>query len=161
MTLTEQQYKVTERTLERLTGHPTTHDQTRWYFQRNPPRGMDLSVDGFMVAVDAHEMERCGALACAAGHAMLAARELGIDRPAGHVSNAAAKLLGLSENQAFILFFAVTDKVDVVRLFRHAVEHRAWPDIEEPTSPVVGSHAAILAVAAGAPTMDRTLPSAQ
>ena len=111
--MTEQQHKIVKRVHERITTFPESHDQGYWYWtdvnegdevidalmpQQTTYSPADVAGASSEIVVDVAEMVKCGTTACLAGHAVLAAIELGIPLPndAEHVWEAAVPLLGVA-----------------------------------------------------------------
>ena len=113
--LTESQHRVVKRAAERIKAFPETHDQSTWYGERGR-FGLLASIQ-YMEArareglLDVDRMAQCDTVACAAGHIVSAAVEVGVDLPdAGYVSAAAREVAGLTDRQANILFYECTNR---------------------------------------------------
>ena len=131
--LTEQQHKIVRRVQERLEQFPETHSQDVWY--RGPTKISDDLMDAVRgrgsfegLAIDVQDMRECGTTACLAGHAVLAAIELGIEVPdTPHVHIAAADLLGLSgQGGTDRLFSFARTKAGIRQRVAKAAETGEW-----------------------------------
>lgn len=126
--------KVAMRVRERIESFPCTHDQSKWYCS---PFGGSMSEavsNGAVSAlvVDAAAMSDCGVTACLAGHAILAATELGIPVPVPDsrytpVPEAARRLLDMPREDCPPLFVTPMTTKALLRALDEAVEHGAWP----------------------------------
>lgn len=116
MPMTDEQHKVVKRVAERITQHPRTHRQKQWYqdgeFHENPLWMAVYEEPSPELLIDVEAMMHCGATACAAGHMILAALELGVPFdlvpippiPERTILDTAAHLAGMSAQQAYHLF---------------------------------------------------------
>ena len=145
-TLTEDQRKLCLEVADRLDAWPETHSQHDWYdhytWGREAMDGSDLCTTlygtphpGRTAVVDLLDMAECGTTACLAGHALIAAHDLGMlhDDDPGRSSNrygiadSAARLLGLS-NVDPGWFDADVDEADVRWAVRTAADTGRWPE---------------------------------
>lgn len=112
--LTETQLQVVKRAAERITMFPETYDQNEWFGARggfSEPSPRYLAHQARRGSLDVEEMARCNTVACAAGHIVCAAIELGTALPdTESVSAAAQELAGLTDSQASALFYKYKDR---------------------------------------------------
>ena len=134
------QHKIVKRVHERITQFPDTHAQSEWFVTREmveaeePELGADYLqslVEGhfsYTPVVDVELMNSCGTVACVAGHAMLAAYELGIEYPlrsTAPVPKQAACLMGLSVDEGEALFHWA-DEDEALLAVSRAADRGTW-----------------------------------
>lgn len=150
--LDDEQYKIVKRVHERITQFPDTHDQYTWY--RTPEMAQKEEYLGeecieydyddygthFLLAliseeeqqykpvVDVETMNVCNTTACVAGHAVLAAYELGIPyriSVTAPITVQAESLMGLNGEQSDRLFHCLGNK-EAVRAVERAADSGTW-----------------------------------
>ena len=137
--LTDEQHKVVRRVAERITRHPGTHRQEHWYedgkLHAYPLWLAVYEESSPELVIDVEAMATCNTTACAAGHIILAALELGLPFDQGSIldrtiSATAARLAGLSAQQAWWLFSEASES-NVREAVSIAAEHGDWGHLQD------------------------------
>ena len=88
--------EIAARTIERIRAEPDTHQQRYWFqYSEYDKDATNVDVEAIYTAgTNLTEWRHCGYVACAAGHAVAAAIEMGAEiDPAADIGNAAALML--------------------------------------------------------------------
>ena len=127
--LSESQHQVVKRAAERIKAFPETHDQDNWYGERGgfgEPTLLYLLHQSRQGLLDIETMAQCNTVACAAGHLVSAAIELGVDlSDTEFVSATAQRVGGLTDEQADILFYECTTR-SARRAIARAAKKGRW-----------------------------------
>ena len=155
MRLTDDQVKLAQAVLDRITEYPKAHSQIMWYHQpvEPTPTSYRTSTPLFcvsslvghshereqwgvprdtMLALNPAAMVECGSTACVAGHAVLAAAELGMidlhEEGDSRIMEVAADLLGLDAgiDGDVPLFSANGTELDVQEGLEYAIAQGHW-----------------------------------
>ena len=166
--LTGDQVKLAQVVLDRIIEFPKAHSQIMWYHmpvEADGPGDRRTSAPLFsvsslvghsaeremwrvprdaMLALNPAAMVECGSTACVAGHAVLAAAELGMidlhEESNNCIMDLAADLLGLdTDNDGDVpLFSAVGSELDVQKGLEYAIAQGHWRHCDSGTTECEG-----------------------